>query len=164
VRSVQSLTPPSSQVSHISVLNNLFDHYKITYLCDASPQALQHCSRKVAGGVSKTTSNPTELITSPDVDVVLICNANAFHPSHAILALEHNKYALVEKPLALNYRDIDAIIAAEKKSQAKVFVAYQRRYAEAFLDAVKEVGGMGKIQYARIRGMLSAVYLGIKAD
>lgn len=149
----KSLTPVSSQVSHISVLNNLFEYYQITYLCDASEQALQHCSRKVAGGVPKMTSNPQELITSPDVDVVLLCNANAFHPSHAILALEYDKYALVEKPLALNYRDVDAIIAAEKKSEAKVFVGYQRRYAEAFLDAVKEVGGMGKIQYARIRGM-----------
>jgi hypothetical protein len=61
---------------------------------------------------------------------------------------------LCEKPLALNYRDIDAIIAAEEKSQGRVFVGYQRRYAEAFLDAVKEVGGMEKVQYARVRDII----------
>lgn len=99
-----------------------------------------------------TTSNPEELITSPEVDVVVLCNVNAFHANHAILALQNNKYVFVEKPLALNYRDIDAVIQAEKASEAKVFVGYQRRYAVAFLDAVKEVGGMHKIQYARIRG------------
>jgi predicted dehydrogenase len=131
----------------------LSSYYQTTYLCDASQQALQHCSKKVAGGVPKTTSSPQELISSPDVDVILLCNANAFHPSHAILALENNKYVLVEKPLGLNYRDIDAIIAAEKKSQGKVFVGYQRRYAEAFLDAVNEVNGIENVQYARVRGM-----------
>lgn len=86
--------------------------------------------------------------------MILLCNATAFHPSHATLALKYNKYVLCEKPLALNYRDIDSIIEAEKTSKGKVFVGYQRRYAEAFLDAVKEVGGMGKIQYARVRDII----------
>lgn len=102
----------------------------------------------------KTTSDPEKLISSPDVDVVLLCNATAFHPRHAILALKYDKYVLVEKPLALNYRDINRIIAAESHSNGKVFVGYQRRYAEAFLDAVKEVGGMRNIQYARVRDII----------
>lgn len=59
----------------------------------------------------------------------------------------------VEKPLALNYRDLDAIIAAEENSEARVFVGYQRRYAEAFVDAMKEVGNMDKVEYIRVRGM-----------
>jgi predicted dehydrogenase len=117
-------------------------------------QALAYCSRKVAGGLPRTTTTPQELISSPDVDVILLCNANAYHPSHAILALEAKKYVLCEKPLALNYRDIDAIISAESKSQGRVFVGYQRRYAEAFLDAVREVGGMERIQYARVRDII----------
>lgn len=102
----------------------------------------------------KTTFVPEELISSPDVDVVLVSNINAFHPAHAILALQQNKYVLVEKPLTLTYSDLDAIIEAEKTSEGKVFVAYQRRYAEAFLDAVKEVGSLDKIEYIRVRGML----------
>jgi len=145
-----------AQVSHIAVLGNLSAYFQITYLCDASSEALQHCSAKVAGRIPKpqTTKNAEELITSPNVDVVFVCNANAFHPSHAILALQNNKYVLVEKPLALNYRDIDSIIEAEKQSKGRVFVGYQRRYAEAFLDAVKEVGGLEKIQYARVRDII----------
>lgn len=142
------------QVSHILVLNSLSTHFEITYISDVSQQALDLCVKKVAGGSPKTTLNAEELITSPETDVVVICNVNAFHPSQAILALQHNKYVFVEKPLALNYRDLDAIIAAEQISEAKVFVGYQRRYAESFLDAVKEVGGMEKIDYIRVRGML----------
>jgi predicted dehydrogenase len=147
------------QVSHISALNNLSEYYQITYLCHASQEALKQCSRKVNGEPPKTTSNPEELIASPEVDVLLICAANAFHASHAILALQQHKYVLLEKPAALNYRDIDAMILAENKLRGKVFVGYQRRYAEAFLDAVKEVGGMGKIQYARVRGMMIIFFM-----
>lgn len=145
-----NIFPP--QVSHISVLNNLSDHFTITYLCDASPSALQHCSRKVTGTTPKTTSSPAELCSSPDVDVVLICSAHGFHPSQAILALENDKYCLVEKPLALCYKDLEEMQEAEKKSKGKIFVGYQRRYAQAFVDAVEEVGGIGKIQYGRVRG------------
>ncbi|KPM37652.1 hypothetical protein AK830_g8880 [Neonectria ditissima] len=143
-----------AQVSHILALNNLSSYYCITYICDVSQQALEHCSKKIAGGTPKTTSDPEELIASPETDVIVVCNVNAFHPSHAILALRHNKHVFVEKPLALNYRDLDAIINAEKTSQARVFVGYQRRYAEAFLDALEEVGSMEKIEYIRVRDII----------
>ncbi|KAK1967909.1 oxidoreductase family protein [Colletotrichum sublineola] len=143
-----------AQVSHIHVLNNLSSYYEITYICDMSQQALDHCVKKVGGRTPKTTLSAEELIVSSDTDVIVICNVNAFHPSQAILALQHNKYVFVEKPLALNYHDLDAIIAAEKTSEAKVFVGYQRRYAEAFVDAVKEVGGLSKIDYIRVRDII----------
>ncbi|KAF2086367.1 NAD(P)-binding protein [Saccharata proteae CBS 121410] len=143
-----------AQVSHLNVLNNLSDYYSVTYLCDVSKQALEHAASKVAGSRPRTTTVAEELCSSPDVDVVLVCNATAFHPAHTILALQSDKSVLVEKPVALCYRDIDAIIAAERTSKGRVFVGYQRRYAEAFLDAVAEVGGMGNILYARVRDII----------
>ncbi len=58
-----------------------------------------------------------------------------------MLALKYDKYCLLEKPAALNYRDIDALVAAESSSKAKVFVGYMRRYAAAFLRrSTKSVG------------------------
>jgi predicted dehydrogenase len=86
---------------------------------------------------------------------VVVCNATSFHPTHAILALKNDKYVLVEKPLALCYRDIDALAAAEKQSKGRLFVGYMRRYAPAFLDAIAEIGGnISEIQYARVRDII----------
>ena len=102
-----------------------------------------------------------ELCSSTEVDVVLVSSATAFHPDHAILALKNDKHVLVEKPAAINYRDISAMIDAEKRSRGSISVGYQRRYAEAFLDAIGEIGGMGKIQYARVRGM--EIYHGFRS-
>ncbi|TQN71913.1 Myo-inositol 2-dehydrogenase [Colletotrichum shisoi] len=143
-----------TQVNHISNLNFLYERFQTTYLCDISQQALAHCARKVQGGTPKTTSDAAELCSSPDVDVVLIANADAYHVDHGILALQNDKYVLVEKPVSVCFRDLDLLIDAEKKSNAKVMVGTMRRFATAFTDAVEEVGGMDKIQYARVRDII----------
>jgi predicted dehydrogenase len=139
-----------AQVSHINLLLNLPHLFKITFLCDVSEQLLSHLARKVPH--AKLTKDAYELCSSDDVDAVLICSATPFHPEQCISALGRGKWVLVEKPIAVCYRDLDAIIEAEKTAGgAKVFVGYQRRYAEALADAIEEVKGC-KIDYMRVRG------------
>jgi predicted dehydrogenase len=145
-----------TQVVHLPTLSLLLDYFNVTYLCDVSEQTLAHCSTKTPGHIAKTTTDPKELCSSPDVDVVIVVSSDEYHASHAILALENDKHVFIEKPMALNYRDADAIIEAERKSKGKVMVGYMRRYASAFADAVKEVGGLDKILYARVRGTYRA--------
>jgi hypothetical protein len=142
-----------TQVAHIPTLGFLSDYFQITYLCDVSYDTLEHCKNKVVGGrIPKTTRDPEELAASTDVDVVLIANSDAYHALHAIIDLKHNKFVFVEKPMALNVRDADAIISAQAASTGKVMVGYMRRYAAAFLDAIKEIGGIDQVKYARVRG------------
>lgn len=146
-----------AQVSHIPNFNSLSTKYRITYLCDISKQCLQHCAQMVRGGDGRapsTTTDPEELCASPEVDVVLICSADEYHVAHGLLGLKHNKNCLIEKPLALCFRDLDQLIEAEKLSKGRVFVGTMRRFAPAFLEAVKEVGSMDKIMYARVRSII----------
>lgn len=147
-----------AQVVHIPTLLFMRDWFRLTYLCDVSANALDHCSKSVPYS-HKTTTDPTELCSSGQVDVVLIANSDEYHSAHAVLALQHNKHVLVEKPLALTKRDIYAVIDAEKKSKGKIMVGYMRRYAAPFEDAVKEIGGFENILYARVRGMDEVVVL-----
>jgi len=151
-----------AQVAHIPNINFLSEKFRATYLCDVSKDALLHCARKVQNGPPRITTNAEELCASNDVDVVLIANADAFHVPHGILALKHDKYCLIEKPAALCFRDIEALIEAERTSKGKVFVGTMRRYATAFLDAVEEVGGIDQIQYARVRDIIgpNSVFVG----
>lgn len=141
-------------MAHIPTLNHLSDYFAITYLCDVSRQALEHCAQKVTGNTPKTTTDAEELCSSREVDCVLVANATAFHATHAILALKHDKHVLVEKPLALCYRDLDALSGAEEESRGRLFVGYMRRYAPAFLDVISEVGNIADIQYVRVRDII----------
>ena len=144
-----------AQLVHIPTLNYMSDFFRITYLCDLSPKTLEHCRQKVNHFSSpKTTADPEEVCKSKDVDVVFILASTEFHAQHAVLALQNNKIAFIEKPMALNKSDLAQIIEAERGSQGTVMVGYMRRYATAFIDAVKEIGGMDQIRYATVRDLI----------
>lgn len=49
---------------------------------------------------------------------------------------------------------MDAILEAEQKSRATVFVGYMRRYAPAFTSAMAEIGDTSKILHARVRSII----------
>lgn len=57
-----------------------------------------------------------ELVADPDVDIVYIATPHPSHVDNALLALEHGKHVLVEKPFTLNAAEAAAIRdkAAEK--------------------------------------------------
>lgn len=122
--------------------------FQITYLCDVSKEALEHSQLKVAGASEpKTTLICEKLCTAPDVDLVIIASNHPLHASQAELALKAEKYIFIEKPIARTLQDADRIIAADKAAGSdKVFVGYMRRYAAAFVDAVKEVGSIKQIR------------------
>lgn len=145
-----------TQVIHVPSLNLLSHLFQVTYLCDVSEDAIKYSQLKVAGiSRPKTTRSVEELCNAPEVDLVLIANNHAFHASVAVLALQANRFVFIEKPIALTLQDTDRIIAADKAAGgSKVFVGYMRRYAAAFVDAVKEVGSIGQIRYARVRGII----------
>ncbi|KAL2860711.1 Gfo/Idh/MocA family oxidoreductase [Aspergillus lucknowensis] len=143
-----------AQVAHIPTFNFLSDYFQVTYLCDISANALEHCRRKVAGSPPKITKSAEELCSAAEVDAVLVCNASAYHTEHALLALKNNKSVLVEKPLTSSHRDIDQLQAAEKASKGRLMVGYMRRYAKGFLDAIAEIGGISQIQYVRVRDII----------
>ncbi|KXJ97327.1 hypothetical protein Micbo1qcDRAFT_200035 [Microdochium bolleyi] len=142
-----------AQVVHIPTLGFLRACYQITYLCDVSDNALKHCAAGIASR-PRTTRDPAELCASPDVDVVIVCSSDEYHAAHAVLALQNDKYVLIEKPLALNKRDAHTVINAQRKSKGKAMVGYMRRYAAAFEDATREIGGLDKILYARVRDII----------
>lgn len=94
------------------------------------------------------------LCASPEVEVVLIADSDAFHVPHTLLGLKYNKTVFVEKPMALCLRDANLVIEAEAVSSGTVMVGYMRRYASAFVDGIKEIGGLDKIHYARVRDII----------
>lgn len=147
-----------AQVVHIPTLTFLSDLFSITFLCDVSGGALEHCKSKIPGPKApRITKNVAELCSSDDVDVVFVLSSDEYHADQAILALQHDKNVFVEKPAILTIRDVERIQEAERNSNGKLMVGYMRRYASVFERAIKEIGGLEKVLYARVRGIWSCV-------
>lgn len=142
-----------AQVVHIPTLNLLSTFFTITYLCDVSPAALKSCQGR-ALGTPKTTGDPVELCSSPEVDVVFVLNSNEYHADRAILALQNDKFVFLEKPVALNQRDLNRVRDVETASKGQVMVGYMRRYAPAFAQFREEIGDRNDILFARVRGKM----------
>src|ERR1700742_164638 len=61
-------------------------------------------------------------------DVVVICSPHPSHPELAIAALEVGAHVLVEKPLAPEAREADAMIAASDRAGRLLGVCFQQRF------------------------------------
>ncbi|KMQ47007.1 Oxidoreductase, N-terminal [Trichophyton rubrum] len=143
-----------SQVIHIPNFQHLSDIFTVTYLCDISAMALEHCKGKISNPHLQTTKNAEELCQSQEVEVVLVASNDAYHVPHTLLALKYNKFVFCEKPMALSLKDAEAVLEAEKLSSGRVMVGYMRRYAGAFVDAINEIGGIGGVTHATVRDIL----------
>ncbi|KAG8679919.1 hypothetical protein FRC11_003145, partial [Ceratobasidium sp. 423] len=138
-----------AQTTHLPTLQLLSHQYKVTALSDVSKLSLQHCGTKFGLSSDRLHENSQDLVNRADVDLVVILSADEYHAPLAIQAADAGKHVLIEKPMALTNEDADAIIAAQKRNNVIIFVGYMRRYAPAFVEAVKIVRNMKKIDYAR---------------
>src|SRR6185503_7151505 len=61
------------------------------------------------GGIKKYRS-VDELVADPNIDLIDVCNPTHLHPETAIKALRAGKHVLVEKAIALDAKDADAML------------------------------------------------------
>lgn len=79
-----------------------------------------------------------DLVSIPEIDLVVIATMNNSHKSIAIQALNHGKNVLCEKPATMNCEEVLEVIEVAEKQQKFFTVHQNRRWDRDFL-AVKEV-------------------------
>ena len=87
------------------------------------------------------------LLERRDVNVVSICAPSGLHAQMAIEAMQVGKHVIVEKPMAMNLRDADRMIAAEQATGVKMCVILQNRYNPPMQDLrrVVDEGKLGRL-------------------
>jgi UDP-N-acetyl-2-amino-2-deoxyglucuronate dehydrogenase len=95
---------------------------------------------------TKAYSSISRMVIDNDVDLVIVCTPHPFHRQPAVEAAEAGANVLVEKPLASDLQDCDAIINACKLRYVRLGVISQRRWyspARRVRNAIDE-GKIGK--------------------
>src|SRR5438045_2896563 len=102
--------------AHVRTLKTLSDA-RITAICDIQPDRMQ----KINDGLpskAATYVDYRELIKDPNVGIVVVATPGYLHHDIALAVLRAGKDLLLEKPLALNYRDaMDVVREAEKSDR-----------------------------------------------
>lgn len=87
------------------------------------------------------------LLKNEDVDVVDVCLPNYQHYMSTMLALNHNKHVIIEKPLAMNLEEADEMIALAKEKNLKLMYAEELCFAPKYerVRALVEAGAVGEV-------------------
>jgi len=106
-------------------------------------------------GIGRTTTDWRELAADPDVDAAVIGTPNALHAPQAVAFLEAGKHVLVEKPMARNLEEADAMLAAAVRSGARLMVAHCWRFHPDVLALRARVaaGELGEVVKTRGYGV-----------
>lgn len=91
-------------------------------------------------GFSHSTTNYQEMLTDKDVDVVLVTTRHNAHAKMTCEILNAGKHAFVEKPLALNEQELNAVIEAQQQNDKTVTVGFNRRFSPHSIQMKSLVG------------------------
>ncbi len=128
-----------------------FDNVEITHVHDINVERAMVVANQF--GIPHVAKNYQEMLES--VDAVVITTPNKFHAPFAIEALNHDKYVLCEKPMALTTEECDAMIEAERNSKGKLHIAYHYRFMKEAIAAKKIIdkGIIGEPLVIRVKAM-----------
>ena len=91
--------------------------------------------------------------TADGVGMATVATASGGHDEVVFAAAEHGLPVLVEKPLSITVKRIDAMIEACRKAGVQLGCIFQTRWEEKFADAKRrlEAGEIGRVTYAGVR-------------
>ena len=89
-----------------------------------------------------------------DIELVVVATIPSAHAAAAIMALEHGKHVLCEKPVSNSMADARRIVAAARASRGKILVGHQLRYMEPWPKVIAELrgGAVGRPMVMRMAG------------
>ncbi len=118
-----------------TILPNLkkLDKVHIKGVATATGKSAKDIAKKY--GCEYATTDYNKILDDEDINLVVVATRHNLHASIAVEALKQGKNVHVEKPLALNIEELKAIIEAEKISQGRLLVGFNRRFAPQAIKA-----------------------------
>lgn len=98
-------------------------------------------------GVPRWTTDAEALVADPDVDAVYVATPVGSHLEYALKVCAAGKPCYVEKPMARNTTEAEAMVTAFREADVPLFAAYYRRGLPRFLKVRELVadGTIGKL-------------------
>jgi len=99
-------------------------------LVDSAPDSLRAAGEKI--GVEACYSSLEEALECAAFDAVVITSPTYTHKDLAVLAAQHGKHVLCEKPMALTLAECDVMIAACERAGVTLQIGFMRRFDPEF--------------------------------
>ncbi len=137
-----------AQGQHIPSYKKL-ENAKIIACCDVVEEKAKQAASKF--DIPQYFTDYQDLLEIDEIDAVSVCTPNFAHRGPTVDALNADKHVLVEKPMAMNAEEAQAMVDAASKSSGNLMVGLNYRWRpdiqalKRFVDA----GEMGEIYFAK---------------
>jgi predicted dehydrogenase len=133
-------------INHVRAMNRTKDA-ELVMVCDPSAAA---CERAQAMAPKvRTTPDLGQVLSAADVDAVVLATPARDHAQQARAAVNAGKHVLVEKPLALDASDAQAVLAAAETHKRTLMVGHLMLFHPAVerLKTMIDGGELGRVFY-----------------
>ena len=105
-------------------------------------------ARFAADFSARTYETVEGLCADPDVEAIYVATPHQYHAQHSVLAAQHGKHLLVEKPLALTLDECAAITDAASRAQVHLVVGHSHSFDAPVqhLRAMIDSGAFGAVR------------------
>ncbi len=124
---------------------------KIAALGSRSKETAEKKNEETGGG-ARIAPSFEEMLKMDEVDIIDITTPNALHAEQAIAAVEAGKHVIIEKPIAMNFKELVALRDAVKKAGVKSQVGFVSRW-NPHVDSIKSMidkGGLGDLYFVEV--------------
>ena len=126
---------------------------RLVAICEKNDKRVAELKKKYDVSIYKDAE---EFMNIPELDFVVVVTTNEVHEALSVMALEHGKNVIVEKPMSLTYASTLRMVEAAEKNDKHLFVHQSSRWDRDFL-LLKDVinsGLLGEILLIQSKVML----------
>lgn len=115
---------------------------EITAVMEIDPAYAERLKNKYNAKYAYTDAE--ELLKNPEVDAVYIASPVVFHARQAMLAADHGKHILLEKPIAMNSQEGEKVLAHCAEKGVQIAAGFMMRFGSHIMS-MKRAVSEGKI-------------------
>jgi predicted dehydrogenase len=122
---------------HSGTLRRYVPGTDITALVDPAAPIREETGQQF--GIEARFATLEEALDKAEFDAVIITTPTFTHRELAVLAGQHGKHVFLEKPMAMNLAECDAIIAATEQQGRVLQIGFMRRFDPDFVAAAERI-------------------------
>ncbi|KAE8540863.1 hypothetical protein D1P53_002215 [Cryptococcus gattii VGV] len=116
----------------------------LSAVCDPRQEALDQICKTFPTFTFSITTDPESVLSSNDIDAVVIATATSTHVDLTLRAIKAGKHVLLEKPISIDLKSSRPVIAAsEARPEVKVMVGFPRRFDDDYREAYDRLTSNG---------------------
>ena len=123
---------------HLPNLKKLSHLCTIRAVCSATGLHAKETAKEF--GATYCASDYREILADAEIDMVIISTRHNLHARMALEAIKAGKAVFLEKPMALNTDELEALVNVLKETKLPFTVGFNRRFSPAAIKAKEIIG------------------------